>query len=68
MVDEGRTSGFDMTLHYALGKLKLCNVERKEQERVFLERIYNGNDVFVWLPQNTVNRKQLILIMVGEMW
>ena len=50
MVDEGRTSGFDMALLYALGKLKLCNVERKEQQRVVLEHIYNGNDVSFWLP------------------
>ena len=45
MVDEGRASGFDMVLHYALGKLKLCNVELKEQQRVVVEHIYNGNDV-----------------------
>ena len=50
MVDEGRASNFDMALHYALGKLKLCNVELKEQQRVVLKHIYNGNDVFVRLP------------------
>ena len=44
---EGRASGFDMALHYALGKL---NVELKEQQRVVVEHIYNGNDVFIWLP------------------
>ena len=44
---EGRASGFDMALHYALGKL---NVELKEQQRVVVEHICNGNDVFVWLP------------------
>ena len=49
MVDEGRASGFDMALHYALGKPKLCNVELKEQQCVVLEHIYNGNDVFVCL-------------------
>ena len=47
---EGRASGFDMVLHYALGKLKLCNVELKEQQRVVVEHIYNGNDVCSWLP------------------
>ncbi len=45
MVDEGRASGFDMALHYALGKLKLCNVELKKQQRVVVvQHIYNGND------------------------
>ena len=47
---EGRASGFDMVLHYALGKLKLCNVELKELQRVVVEHIYNGNDVCSWLP------------------
>ena len=50
MVDEGRASGFDMVLHYALGKPKLCNVELKEQQRVVVEHIYNGNDLCSWLP------------------
>ena len=36
--------------NYALGKLKLCNVELKEQQRVVVEHIYNGNDVCSWLP------------------
>ncbi len=37
-------------LHYTLGKLKLCNVELKEQHRVVVEHIYNGNDVCSCLP------------------
>ena len=44
---EGTASGFDMASHFPLGKL---NVVLKEQQRVVVEHIYNGNDVFVWLP------------------
>ena len=34
-----------MALHYALSKLKLCNVELKEQQLVVLEHIYNRNNI-----------------------
>ena len=65
-----------MALHYALGKLKMCNVELKEQQRVVLKHINNGNDVnvVVWLPIEYCKSPcyQLISFMVDykarEMW
>ena len=68
MVQEGTVSGFLMALHYALGKLKMCNVELKQLQRVVLKHIYNGNDVhvFIWLPKEYCKSPcyQLIPFMV----
>ena len=43
-------TAFDEAVEYALGELQLSHVKLKEKQLDVLEHVYNGKDVFGWLP------------------
>ena len=45
-------TAFDEAVEYALGELQLSHLKLKEKQLAVLERVYNGKDVFGWLPKS----------------
>ena len=41
---------FSQAVSYALGKLGKPQISLKEEQRPSIKAIYEGNDIFVWLP------------------
>ena len=42
--------GFSQCVFYALSQLQMADISLKEEQRLSMEAICNGHDVFVWLP------------------
>ena len=42
--------GFSQCVSYALSQLQMADISLKTEQRSSMEAIYNGHDVFVWLP------------------
>ena len=45
-----RMSDFDTALTYALERIGRPSVQLKPQQRASIQAVYDGRDVFVWLP------------------
>ena len=45
-----RDFGFSRCVSYALSQLQMADILLKTEQRSSMEAIYNGHDVFVWLP------------------
>ena len=43
-------SSFSEALSYALRRLKMTRITAKEEQRSSMRAVYEGSDVFVWLP------------------
>ena len=41
---------FDEALSYSLSQLGLPHLSLKEEQRLAVKAVYEGRDVFVWLP------------------
>ena len=42
--------GFSQCVFYALSQLQMADISLKKEQRSSMEAIFNGHDVFVWLP------------------
>jgi len=50
MTSRSLCPNFSECVAYALMKLKMSDITLKPEQRSFMEAIFNGSDVFVWLP------------------
>ena len=50
MAQCSRCPTFTECVSYALRKLQMTGITLKAEQRSAMEAIYNGHDVFVWLP------------------
>lgn len=44
---------FSSVLAYSLGKLGMPNITPKTEQRLFIEAVYHGKDMFMWLPRKS---------------
>ena len=49
-VSEKPGGSFSEALSYALRRLKMTRITVKEEQRSSMRAVYEGSDVFVWVP------------------